>query len=64
MTKQIAAKLLSDGKVSLKCCKSKKTGKTYDTTVVMTVNENQRATFELNFERGADGNGKSKNKKN
>lgn len=64
MTKQIAAKLLSDGKASLKGCKSKKTGKTYDTTVVMTVNENQRATFELNFERGADGNGKSKNKKN
>lgn len=64
MTKQIAAKLLSDGKASLKGCKSKKTGKTYDTTVVMTVNENQRATFELNFERGADSNGKSKNKKN
>ena len=64
MTKQIAAKLLSDGKASFKGCKSKKTGKTYDTTVVMTVNENQRATFELNFERGADGNGKSKNKKN
>lgn len=64
MTKQIAAKLLSDGKASLKGCKSKKTGKTYDTTVVMTVNENQRAAFELNFERGADGNGKSKNKKN
>ena len=64
MTKQIAAKLLSDGKASLKGCKSKKTGKTYDTTVVMTVNENQRATFELNFERGADGNGKSKNQKN
>ena len=64
MTKQIAAKLHSEGKASLKGCKSKKTGKTYDTTVVMTVNENQRATFELNFERGADGNGKSKNKKN
>lgn len=64
MTKQIAAKLLSDGKASLKGCKSKKTGKTYDTTVVMTVDENQRAAFELNFERGADSNGKSKNKKN
>lgn len=64
MTKQIAAKLLSGGKASLKGCKSKKNGKTYDTTVVMTVNENQRATFELNFERGADSNGKSKNKKN
>lgn len=64
MTKQIAAKLLGEGKASLKGCKSKKTGKTYDTTVVMTVDENQRAAFQLNFERGADGNGKSKNKKN
>ena len=64
MTKQIAAKLLSEGKASLKGCKSKKTGKTYDTTVVMTFNENQRVTFELNFERGVDSNGKSKNKKN
>ena len=37
MTKPVAIKLLSDGKVALKGCKSKKTGKTYDTTVIMTV---------------------------
>ena len=64
MTKQTAVKLLSDGKVLLKGCKSKKTGKTYDATVVMVVDENQRATFELNFEKRAGKNGKSKNKKN
>lgn len=29
----------------------------------MTVDENQRAVFELNFEKGADKYGKSKNKK-
>ena len=63
LTKPIAVKLLSDGKVPLKGCKSKKTGKTYDTTVIMTVDENQRAVFELNFEKGADKYGKSKNKK-
>ena len=63
MTKPIAVKLLSDGKVALKGCKSKKTGKTYDTTVIMTVDENQRAAFELNFEKGAGKYGKSKNKK-
>ena len=63
MTKPVAVKLLSDGKVALKGCKSKKTGKTYDTTVIMTVDENQRAVFELNFEKGADKYGKSKNKK-
>lgn len=60
---KIAVKLLSDGKVALKGCKSKKTGKTYDTTVIMTVDEKQRAVFELNFEKGADKYGKSKNKK-
>lgn len=49
MTKQTAIKLLSDGKVALKGCKSKKTGKSYDTTVVMTVDETQRAVFTLDF---------------
>ncbi len=64
MTKQIATKLLATGEVALKGCKSQKTGKTYDTTVVMTVDENQKAVFQLNFEKGANANGKSKNKKN
>ena len=63
MTKPVAVKFLSDGKVALKSCKSKKTGKTYDTTVIMTVYENQRAVFELNFEKGAGKYGKSKNQK-
>ena len=63
MTKQIASKLLSDGKVALKGCKSKKTGNTYDTTVVMKVDENQRAVFELNFEKGDAKHGKTKGKK-
>ena len=49
MTKQTAVKLLSDGKIALKGCKSKKTGKSYDTTVVMTVDETQRAVFTLDF---------------
>ena len=51
MTKQTAIKLLSDGKVALKGCKSKKNGKSYDTTVVMTVDETQRAVFTLDFEK-------------
>ena len=63
MTKQIASKLLSDGKVALKGCKSKKTGNTYDTTVVMKVDENQREVFELNFEKGDAKHGKTKGKK-
>ena len=51
MTKQTATKLLSDGRVALKGCKSKKTGKSYDTTVVLTVDETQRAVFTLDFEK-------------
>ena len=63
MTKQTASKLLHDGKVELKGCKSQKTGKTYDTTVVMSVDDNKRAVFQLSFEKGEGKNGKSKNKK-
>ena len=63
MTKQTASKLLHDGKVELKGCKSQKTGKTYDTTVVMSVDENKRAVFQLSFEKGEGKSGKSKNKK-
>lgn len=63
MTKQIASKLLSNGKATLKGCKSKKTGNTYDTTVAMKVDENQRAVFELNFEKGDAKHGKTKGKK-
>lgn len=65
MTKQTATKLLHDGRVDLKGCKSQKTGKTYDTTVVMTVDENRRAVFRLDFDKkGEAKNGKSKDKKN
>ena len=63
MTKQTVSKLLHDGKVELKGCKSQKTGKTYDTTVVMSVDENKRAVFQLSFEKGEGKSGKSKNKK-
>ena len=54
MTKQTATKLLHDGKAELKGCKSQKTGKTYDTTVVMSVDENKRAVFQLSFEKGEE----------
>ena len=52
LTRQIAEKLLKDGKAKLKGCRSAKTGKTYDTTVVMTVGDGQRVQFSLSFEKG------------
>lgn len=52
LTRQIAEKLLKDGKAKLKGCRSAKTGKNYDTTVVMTVGDGQRVQFSLSFEKG------------
>ena len=50
MTKQIAVSLLKDGRCHLKKCRSVKTGKTYDTTLVLSTNENGQASFSLDFE--------------
>lgn len=49
LTPQVAEKLIKDGRVKLKGCKSAKSGKTYDCTVVMTV-EDGRCNFRLEFD--------------
>ena len=49
MTKQIAKQLLKNGKAKLKKCRSVKTGKTYDCTVVLSVNDVGQAQFNLEF---------------
>ncbi len=51
LTKQVAEKLLKDGKAKMKGCRSVKTGKTYDCVVRMTVDENKRPQFGLEFEK-------------
>lgn len=51
MTKPIAEQLLKTGRVKLKKCRSIKTGKTYDCTVTMNVNENGQPQFGLEFEK-------------
>ena len=51
ITKPVAEQLLSKGRAKLKKCRSIKTGKTYDCTVTMNVNENGQAQFGLEFER-------------
>lgn len=50
MTKQIAEQLLKSGKARLKKCRSVKTGKTYDCTVVLSVGDNGWAQFHLEFD--------------
>ena len=49
MTRQIAELLLKNGKAKLKKCRSVKTGKTYDCTVVLSVNDVGQAQFNLEF---------------
>ncbi len=51
MTKPIAEQLLKTGKVKLKKCRSIKTGKTYDCTVTMAVNDNGQPQFGLDFQK-------------
>lgn len=50
MNKSVAQSLLKDKKVKLKECKSAKTGKTYDATVVMSVDKAARIQFGLEFD--------------
>lgn len=52
LTSAVAQKLLSNGEVKLKGCKSAKTGRMYDATVVMTVTEEGKPQFNMNFENG------------
>lgn len=52
LNRQVAEKLLSDGKAKLKKCRSVKTGKTYDTTIIMKVDIQGSVTFNLDFSNG------------
>ena len=49
MTKQMAESLIRDGKVILRKCTSRKTGKTFDTTLVMTTDEKGKTCFNMTF---------------
>lgn len=49
LTKQVAERLLKEGKVKLNGCHSQKTGKDYDATVVLGVDDDKRAKFSMEF---------------
>ena len=51
-TRQVVDKLLRDGRARLKDCKSRRTGKTYNASVLMTTEADGRAKFSLEFENG------------
>lgn len=52
MTISTAQKLLNTGKITLKGCKSKKTGNSFDATVYMKVSEDGKVNFTMEFENG------------
>ena len=52
VTGVVAKKLLNEGKVELTGCRSAKTGKTYNATVIMTADETQKPQFAICFEKG------------
>ena len=52
-TRQVVDKLLRDGRARLKDCKSQRTGKTYNATVLLTTESDGRAKFNLEFENGS-----------
>ena len=52
LTKQVATQLIQNGKARLKKCRSIKTGKTYDATVVLNTSDNGQAQFSLDFTKG------------
>ena len=50
LTGQIAEKLLRDGRVRLKDCKSQKTGKTYNADLLLSTESDGRPQFSMEFE--------------
>lgn len=53
LTSAITQKLMTEGRVKLKGCKSAKTGRSFDAIVVMTVGEDGQAKLSLEFEKKA-----------
>lgn len=49
LTKQVAERLIKEGKVKLKGCHSQKTGKDYDATVVLGVDDDKKVRFSMEF---------------
>ncbi len=54
-TRQLVDKLLRDGRARLKDCKSQRTGKTYNASVLMATEADGRVMFSLEFENSGGG---------
>ena len=58
ITSEIVEKLLTDRKVSLKGCKSQKTGKAYDVDLLLSTEADGRPQFAMEFPDRREGDGK------
>ena len=61
LTAGMAEKLLKNGRVKLKDCKSQRTGKTYNADVLLTTEEDGRAKFQMEFDNSGKNSGGKKN---
>lgn len=55
LSSSMVEKLLSDGRIRLKDCRSQKSGKNYNATLLLSTEENGRANFRLEFENCRSG---------
>ena len=55
LTSQIVEKLLRDGRVKLKDCKSQKTGKTYNADLLLSTEADGKPQFSMEFENRKGG---------
>lgn len=55
LTAQMAEQLVRDGRIRVKDCKSQKTGKTYNASVLLSTEADGRPKFQLEFESGGGG---------
>ena len=60
LTASLAERLLKDGRIRLRNCESRKTGKTYDADLVLQVADDGTAQFKLDFDGIRSGGGKRK----
>lgn len=55
LTAQMVERLVRDGRIRVKDCKSQKTGKTYNASVLLSTEADGRPKFQLEFESGGGG---------
>ena len=61
LTAGMAEKLVKEGRIKLKDCKSQRTGKTYNADVLLTTEEDGRAKFQMEFDNSGKNSGGKKN---